>query len=80
LRDSRNEQKLLFGARGISATRKKCFLGFAGFPQRGKSAFWALRDSRNKEKLLFGACGIPATRENCFLVLAGVLQAFPKTF
>ena len=43
-RDSRNEEKVLFGVCGIPATRKNCFLVLAGFPQQGKTAFWCLRE------------------------------------
>ena len=61
---------MLFGVCGISATREKCFLMLAGFPQRGKTAFWRLRDSRNEGKVLFDACGIPASISKNVLTIA----------
>jgi len=73
-------QNVFGNACGNPATNKNYFLVLAGFPQRGKSAFWALRDSRNKEKVLFGLCGIPATRKNCFLALAGFPQRGKTAF
>ena len=39
LRDSRNKEKLLFGACGISATRENCFLVLAGVPQAFPKTF-----------------------------------------
>ncbi len=76
----RNGQNVFGNACGTPATRGNCFLALAGFPQREKSAFWALRDFRNEEKVLFGACGIPATREKCFLALAGFPQRGKTAF
>ena len=70
LRDSRNEEKVLFGLCGNPATRKNCFLALAGFPQRGKTVFWRLRESRNEGKVLFGACGSPASISKNVLTVA----------
>ena len=69
-RDFRNEEKVLFGLCGISATRENCFLMLAGIPQQGKTAFWRLRESRNEGKLLFGACGSPASISKNVLTIA----------